>query len=520
MMSLPQLLTPAEVEIAMRLSVVDNFQKSTLRYPMDPNHPPFAEYINMRPSIPMRLPRLVDSVGDIDKVLETYVSCIGNKFYREEELFDEPHFFLGQLRTIKFVKYFTKSRKGDETLCSLIILEEVPRFAVEEPAAPPVQVGHQWFVWANLFMALEPFGVDNFTYFLGPDPHAARAVVPSGSPPTLNLVLTPTPAHPCVEYRVFFKCKYTSHVLELETKPDHEFIYNASCKSRFMDGVGLRAILGKLAASIETPESMASKTDCGGGEVPSALMKEFKAAELEQLRFIVKDQCTPKHFFTLYMAWLYGLKDLPINLHPVEYQTYGRRFLMCTSELANWDECVFCLLLGARAKALSESPVEASLFFGLSADVHIEVSPYDNRFACKTRNGDKLCDLVKDDIKIDWIFDTLEDTVLKQDAFFKNLAVYSDNPDTVVEAYCLLTEGMVTPMNEQNLLGLSEGLLLRLARREINFHPDLMSMIKSTMANYCDWVLPLPDIEFDARLRPATDVLFKIGEFRMPEATA
>jgi hypothetical protein len=67
---------------------------------------------------------------------------------------------------------------------------------------------------------------------------------------------------------------------------------------------------------------MASKANFGGGEVPSALMKEFKAAELEELRFLIKDEFSPMHFFSLYKDWLVALDDLPINLHPVEYQLF------------------------------------------------------------------------------------------------------------------------------------------------------------------------------------------------------
>ena len=504
------IMTPHDFRVAVQNSIATRWDEAIAN--IDSSSPaPFAPYLNPKPPTPVRILGAFDSARDFDEVLKTYVSCLGNKFYREEVLLDEAQFFLGKLREqgdVMFVKYYTVSRKGPESLCALAILERIPKFSTVEPAAEPVEVAHQWLNWRIIYMALDPSGADNFTYFLGQDTHAARAVVPPGSPPSRYVVLKPTPAEPCVEYKVFFMNKLRYHIHDVTVNPEPVFIYNAATRSRFMDAAGLRAILGPIADDVENLESMIPKTHCGASK---STRKVLENIELDNLRLAVVEHSCPAHFFRLYKIWLESLLTLPIDLHPVEYQTYGRRFLMSPEELVSWDECSFLLVLGARAEALSKSPVEASLFYGNGAYTFVEVSPHDNHWACKTEDGGKLGDLSDE-----WILDTLDHVVVKEDAFFKKLEGLSNDPDTVDAAFQLLTEDTITPKFGQNLLGLSESLLIRLARHEIIFHPDLMSMIKATLADYGDWVLPLPSLEFDTRLRPASDLLFKIGEFRVP----
>lgn len=424
----------------------------------------------------------------IDALLESggYVGCCGTPFVEEQVAFSTTLF--GRPADVNLLFLSTENFKGEPRVCCVAVME--------------LLANGSWYLWTIFFTTCDPFFFDNFTYPLGLEPEAKRALVsPEG-----QLILMP--ACPCVENDVFLVDKVTLVLGSMRKElSESRTTFLAELRELFMtttrmDRRYLREILERFASGVKTVEEYAALSFTPTEEE----LKSFAKLELDGLRAVISG-LDDMLLYHLYTGWLTALLELPKNLYPAEYKKFGAMLVMTKLQLRTWDRHVFLCLLSARAKRVLESPIDASIGLGSGSRAFSEVSDVDAKYAEKTlAKGTKL-----GGVSPDWLIRSTERVVRLQGAWLGELKGFCDAGD-IEAALEKLTDGTTAP--GQGLLGLSIALLRDIMTGSMVFPPALYTAISTMFAEYgLKWSLPLLDVKVGPDCSDGVDLLFKVGSF-------
>lgn len=426
----------------------------------------------------------------ISDLLESggYVGCCGAHFMESQtEMF--PTTLFGRPADINLLYLTTRNFKDEERVCCVAVMELLSNGS--------------WYLWSIYFTTCDPFFFSNFTYPLGLDPKAERAILNSEG----KLILMP---HcPCVENDVFLDDK-VNFVLgsmrnELTRSPS---TFLAELREIFLTTTRLgrkylREILERFASKIKTVGEHTAALDHPATDEELAAFAELELNELRRSVYTLD----PMVLYNLYVGWLTSLLELPKNLYPAEYKKYGRMLVMTKAQLRTWDRHVFLRLLSARAKRVIESPIDASIGLGSGSRAFCEVSDEDDKYAEKTpAKATKL-----GQVTTDWLLRTTERVVRQQGGWLEELKGFCDAGD-IPAALEKLTEGTTAP--GQGLLGLSIALLRDLMTGSVVFPPALHTAISNMFGEYgLKWSLPLLDVKVNPDCQDGVDLLMRVGCF-------
>ena len=413
------------------------------------------------------------------RMMSGLVSCTGAPFERRESaVFTVPQFMGRENVRMQFVCWYTLTFKDERHMCALALYEHIEGQDCKH-------------LWTTYTTTCDPFGQDNFTAPLGLRPlehtRALRGTKRDDGFFILaeNVLTYLTPACKTIEQRVFLERKGIGHLIALETARARmgELALERELKrrmraSRGLGATGLREILTHVHAD-RVPRAEMLFVTPEMTEMTPDQKKEVEKAEKSALQAIA-DALPDGVFLSLYMAWVrYVCCEMTRTHRPAEYKKRGRWFLMdLEEEVPRWNECVFLLLLTARAEcAAKESPHDfkfGTLYSG--SRTFAELSNEDKRFA--SCNGLKLQANVEaaEAGTSTWLFEETERLVRQQGDFLGKLKAFCDAGD-VAGALHHLTKGTAAPYEGQGLLGLAIALLRDLTLGRIVFPPALLEAI-------------------------------------------